>query len=51
MFFLPILRVFRTAIRGLRRSSAATAGFFSAACDTKVTEVASAAPKAPNIGR
>jgi hypothetical protein len=45
------LRVFLTATSGFASSSLRTAGFFNAAFDTKVTDVASALPNAPNIGR
>ena len=34
-----------------QKSRLRTAGFFSAAFDTNVTEVESALPNAPNIGR
>ena len=44
-------RVPETATSGLDRPSASTVGLFSAACETKVTEVFSALPKLPNIGR
>lgn len=45
------LRVPDTATSVLRSPSASTAGFFNADCETKVTEVLSACPKLPNIGR
>ena len=48
---LPILRVSFTATSGFASPSLRTAGFFSAALDTKVTDVESARPNAPNIGR
>ena len=48
---LPMPRVFLTATSGFRSPSFATAGFFNAAFDTKVTDDASARPNAPNIGR
>ena len=44
-------RVPDTAISVFCSPSVLTAGFFSAACETKVTEVFSALPKLPNIGR
>ena len=52
MSFLPILRVFFTATSGLREAELrAPPGSSSAAFDTNVTDVASALPNAPNIGR
>ena len=39
-------RVLRTVTRFFLRPSAAILGFFSAACETNVTEVASAPPQA-----
>ncbi len=44
-------RVPDTAISGFCSPSAATAGFSSAAFEIKVTDVFSALPKLPNIGR
>ena len=51
MSFLPMLRVSFTASSGRCSPSRRSAGFFNDACDTKVMEVRSALPKAPNIGR
>ena len=48
---LPIRRVFFTATSGLPSFNFATAGFFNAAFDTKLTDVESALPNAPNMGR
>ncbi len=48
---LPILRVFVTAMSGFASFNLATAGFFNAAFETNVTQLASALPNAPNIGR
>ena len=45
------VRVPATAISGFCSPSACSAGFSSAACETNVTEVFSALPKLPNIGR
>ena len=40
-----------TATKGLARFSAATSGFSSAACETKVTAVFRPPAKLPNMGR
>ena len=51
VLLLSAARLFLTATSGFARSSFRNAGFFSAAFDTNVTDVESALPNAPNIGR